>query len=130
MVSVAQLQDCQKATADARSALLQYVDEYVMKGKSVSLSISLLVRQARAGVLPAHLQKLIPIANARSNPERNSGLSESTVWSWWGKRKRGGWGSLVELIPQKSKQDSPTGRARFTKRLPAIYLRLRRDRSP
>lgn len=65
-------------------------------------AVAEIVGKARIGRLPEHLQRLVPIANARSGKKRGrSSLSESTVKKWARDVNNGG---IEALVPKPAKE--------------------------
>jgi len=96
--AVTDLKTYQRSPMEARAALLGHIDNLVITtGISQGKAITTLVDLAAHNQLSPDLQKLIPIANARSNGSRT--LSRSTVYSWIKDREAAG-GNVVALAPK------------------------------
>ena len=96
--AVTDLKDYQRSPMEARAALLAEIDNLVITtGISQGKAIITLVDLAAHNQLSPDLQKLIPIANARSNGVRT--LSRATVYNWIKDRETAG-GNVVALAPK------------------------------
>lgn len=94
----ADLKTYQRSPMEARAALLGHIDNLVITtGISQGKAIATLVDLAAHNQLSPDLQKLIPIANARSNGVRT--LSRSTLYNWIKDRETAG-GDVVALAPK------------------------------
>ncbi len=94
----AALKDYQRSPMEARAALLGHIDNLVITtGISQGKAITTLVDLAAHSQLSPDLQKLIPIANARSNGART--LSRATIYNWIKDRETAG-GNVVALAPK------------------------------
>ena len=84
----AQLKDWQRQVAEARNSLLAEVKRI---GASVGTesAIQTMVRLASEGGLPAHLQRLVPLANAKAGGEGKRTLSRRSLYRWLGDAKAG-----------------------------------------
>lgn len=84
----AQLKDWQRQVAGARKSLLAEVKRI---GESVGTesAIQTMVRLAAEGGLPEHLQRLVPIANAKAGGEGKRTLSRRSLYRWLGDAKAG-----------------------------------------
>jgi len=107
--ALAPLTDSQRQTRDARSALLAYIDRELLIGKGWTKrrALAYVNQAARAGRLPAHLQALVPRANARWSSKR--GVSPGTLRKWYRGRVKG---ALVPRVPQK-RAEKPAWAAYF-----------------
>lgn len=83
-----QLKDWQRATAEARSALVVEVKRLSDVG-GTERAIMALVRMASDGKLPGHLQQLVQIANARSGKDGKRTLSRRSLYRWIGESDKG-----------------------------------------
>lgn len=96
----ASLKGWQRATQDARCALLLQVDRLqVTAGLSRTAAAALLVDQAAAGELREDLAALIPAANARGGASGARLLSKRTVLRWLEARDQAG---AVALAPREA----------------------------
>ncbi|MDR3438909.1 DNA-binding protein, partial [Telmatospirillum sp.] len=87
----------QRDTMVARTALLARIDEMVvLGGLSQGKAVIALVDAAAKGQLAPELQKLVPVANARSNGSRS--LTRATVYNWLKARAEAA-GKVVALAP-------------------------------
>jgi putative transposase len=94
---VADLKNYQRTRMDARAALLNHLDSMMrVGGISQGKAVDALVAAAARGELPPELQKLVPIANARSNAKRT--FSRPTVYNWLNDRSKAG-GKAIGLAP-------------------------------
>lgn len=82
------LKDWQRQVATARKSLLAEIERI---GASVGTesAIRTMVRLAAEGGLPAHLQRLVPIANAKAGSEGKRTLSRRSLYRWLGDAKAG-----------------------------------------
>jgi len=95
---VGDLKNHQRNRMDARAALIGHIDHLVItSGLSQGKAVDALVAAAGAGELPPELQKLVPIANARSNGGRT--LVRATVYNWLKARSNAA-GNVVALAPK------------------------------
>ncbi|MEW5728178.1 MAG: Mu transposase C-terminal domain-containing protein [Pseudomonadota bacterium] len=95
--AVEDLKSYQTTTLEARAVLLAEIDRLVMMGSTQTAAIEALVEAAKNGELPPELQRLVPIANARSGEGR--ALSDRSVKRWLSIRKQAG-GKVVALAPK------------------------------
>nr|WP_279039070.1 Mu transposase C-terminal domain-containing protein [Snodgrassella alvi] len=79
--SINNLNNKQKDIAYARMSLCQEVSKmHYVAGLGIKKSVSYIIEQANAGLLPENLLQLIEIANARNNANRI--VSFQTLYSW------------------------------------------------
>jgi putative transposase len=118
---LASLATWQRERMEARLALLAEVDRLTREDGRDERAVLRVVEMAARGELPEHLQRLVPIANARSgragrgaryvssriDPCQGSGqraLSRSTIYRWLADRARG----AAALAPREApKRDLP-----------------------
>jgi putative transposase len=75
--------DRQRATADARAAILSHVDALMAELKiKRSKAINEIITRAKAGTLPPHLAALVPIANGKSGGSGGRTLCRRTIYNW------------------------------------------------
>ncbi|MBW7998374.1 MAG: DDE-type integrase/transposase/recombinase [Candidatus Glassbacteria bacterium] len=96
------LKDWQKERMDARAALLHQVEDLALM-LGIEKAIKEVVSRAREGALPDHLQRLVPIANAKGGGNGKRTLSSRTIKRWRAAMKEG----VSALAPK------PTERAAF-----------------
>ncbi len=110
--AAADLKDHQRSRMEARAALLGHIDHLViMQGISQGQAVKALVEMAEAHDLPPELQKLVPVANARSNAGRS--LTRATVYNWLADRAKAN-GNVVALAPKAAPEaDIPAWAATF-----------------
>jgi putative transposase len=84
----AQLKDWQRQVAGARKSLLAEIERI---GASVGTESAIrnMVRLAAEGGLPAHLQRLVSLANAKAGKEGKRTLSRRSLYRWLGDAKAG-----------------------------------------
>lgn len=93
----ASLKTYQRDTMDARNTLLTHIDQMILlTGISQGKAVNALVGAAAKGDLSPELQRLIPVANARSNGTRS--LTRSTIYNWI-KARMVAAGNVVALAP-------------------------------
>ncbi|WP_457798135.1 Mu transposase C-terminal domain-containing protein [Methylocystis sp. S23] len=92
----------QRQTMQARAALLQYCDAKAVTGLSMLAAYEATAREANAGLLPAHLQSLVPVANDRSGGSAR--LSARTLRRWAADRKKAG---VAGVAPSKTREREP-----------------------
>jgi len=82
------LKDWQRQVATARKSLLAEIGRI---GASVGTESAIrnMVRLAAEGGLPEHLQRLVPIANAKAGGEGKRTLSRRSLYRWLGDAKAG-----------------------------------------
>ena len=103
------LKDWQTARLEARAGLLAAVDD-LAQAVGVGQAIREIVVRARDGALPDHLQRLVPIANARGGQGGKRTLSARTLHRWRAAAQRGG----AALAPRASRgADMPPWGAAF-----------------
>lgn len=93
----ASLKGWQRRAMDARCGLLMYLQE-LTTSHGMSRSVDCLVASAKAGALPAHIQQLVALANARSGKTGKRTLSRSSLLRWKRERAAAG-GNAVALAP-------------------------------
>lgn len=82
------LKDWQRATAEARGAILNEVRRLsVVLGREKS--ILKLVVQAAEGALPEHLANLVTIANQKAGKSGKRTLSRPTIYRWFAEQEHG-----------------------------------------
>lgn len=98
-----ELKDYQRSRMEARAALLAEVDRLVLEGHSQGRAVLTLVEMARERELPPELQRLVPVANARSGKRKDAKggrtLSRAQVYAWLQEREKAG-GNVVALAPK------------------------------
>lgn len=94
----------QRETMDARCMILNLIDQ-LTSAHSLNQAIAKVVAQAKAGLLPEHIQSLVPVANARSGGEMGKQtLSRRTLYRWRELRDLG----VTALAPKEAaKQPLP-----------------------
>jgi putative transposase len=100
--NAADLKDHQRDRMTARAILLQQVDDLVLlRGISRGQAVAALVEMAGKGALAPDIQKMVGIANARSNADRS--LTRATVYNWL-KARDAAAGAVVALAPKAVKE--------------------------
>ncbi len=94
LLAIGDLKDYQRRPMDARVALLAEIDRLVLIGHTVTAAIATMVELAAKGELAPELQRLVPIANARSGEGRS--LSVRSLKRWLSDRRKAG-GNVVAL---------------------------------
>jgi putative transposase len=90
----------QRDTMDARCAILNLVEQ-LAEAHGLNKAIAKVVAQAKAELLPEHIQSLVPVANARSGGQRGKQtLSRRTLYRW---RELRGLG-VTALAPREAAQ--------------------------
>lgn len=84
----ADLKDHQRQRMEARLALLQELDR-IAESAGLNRAIAAMIDLAAAGQLPAHLQELVPVANARAGESGYRTLSRRTLLRWRAERPKG-----------------------------------------
>lgn len=82
------LKDWQRRRMEARLALLMEVDR-LAHVTGTERAVRTIVAQAEQGQLPPELQRLVPVANARSGHDGARTLSRRTLYRWLGEREQG-----------------------------------------
>jgi putative transposase len=82
------LRDHQRKRMEARLALLQHLD-HIAETAGVNEAVRTMVELAAKSELPAHLQALVPVANARAGDSGERTLSARTLLRWRAERKNG-----------------------------------------
>jgi len=78
----ATLADWQRRTMDARCQILHLIDQ-LAEVHGLNKAMAKVIAQAKAELLPAHIQCLVPVANARSGGEMGKQtLSRRTLYRW------------------------------------------------
>lgn len=80
-VETSRLKEWQRATLDARAALVAEVNR-LAAFDGVTAAVRTLVELAKEHGLPVHLQRLVPVANARAGSDGARTLSRSTLFKW------------------------------------------------
>lgn len=93
------LKDWQRQVAGARKSLLAEIGRI---GASVGTESAIrnMVRLAAEGGLPEHLQRLVPLANAKAGAEGKRTLSRRSLYRWLGDAK-GGFAALAPRDAEK-----------------------------
>lgn len=98
-----QLKDWQRQVAEARAAICAEVQRLATVG-GTSKAVQTVISLAASGMLPEHLQQLVPVANARAGASGNRTLSRSSIFRWL-KDAEGG---VAALAPrQRASNDIP-----------------------
>ncbi|MBI3446789.1 MAG: hypothetical protein HY055_15850, partial [Magnetospirillum sp.] len=92
--AISDLKHYQRGPMEARAALLAEIDRQMLMGHTLTDAITTMVSMAAQGTLSPELQRLVPIANARSGEGR--ALSVRTLKRWRSDREKGG-GNPVAL---------------------------------
>jgi putative transposase len=90
------LTDGQRQAEYARAAILAEIGR-LAKTTSKEAAIQTVIKLAAEGKLPPHLQRLVPIANAKKNEKRT--LSRRSIYRWMGQNQAG------HLAPMKREAD-------------------------
>lgn len=98
-----QLKDWQRQVAEARAAICAEVQRLATVG-GTSKAVQTVISLAASGMLPEHLQQLVPVANARAGASGNRTLSRSSIFRWL-KDAAGGVSALAPR--QREKTDIP-----------------------
>lgn len=93
--AVAALKDRQRQVAEARSAIIAEIKR-LAKAAGQEKAIQAVIALAANGELPEHLQRLVPVANAKAGAEGKRHLSRTTLMRWMAEGKRG----FVALAPK------------------------------
>ena len=99
----ATLKGWQRRAMDARAALLQLLEQLISAG-GVEKAIKAVVKRAAEGTLPAHLQELVPSANARGGKNGGRTLSSRTLARWRAALAAAN-GNVVALAPLDCRED-------------------------
>ena len=100
----ARLADWQRSTMNARYAILNLIDS-MAQVHGLNKAIDQVIAQAENGVLPPHLQALVPVANARSAGGKGKNvLSRRTIYRW---RELATIGSTALAPKQTRKREIP-----------------------
>lgn len=100
----ATLKGWQRRMMDARCMLLQHLD-HLAEVHGVNRAIEAMVKAAKAGALPEHLQMLIGQANARGGKSGSRTLSRSSLLRWKREVKAAG-GNYVALAPKEQQRET------------------------
>lgn len=98
----------QRQAMDARCAILNLVEEMAAQ-TSVRRAVAKVALMAQAGSLPAHIQALVSVANARAIDDET--LSERTLFRWRSLRKKG----VTALAPKDKPPEVPLWAPYFLK---------------
>lgn len=97
------LKDHQRATLEARAAILAEVDRLTHGGIGRTKAIAAVVDLARRQGLPADLQALVSVANARPGKRADAKggrtLSRASIYNWLRARERNGIAALAPAAP-------------------------------
>ena len=103
---VSSLKDHQRATLEARAAILAEVDRLTNGGIGRTKAIAAVIDLARNQALPTDLQALVPIANARSGKRADAkggrSLSRASIYNWLRAREEKGVAALAPAAPVES----------------------------
>lgn len=94
------LHDWQRRRGEARAAILAEVKRL---GAQVGITRALraVAQSAQEGTLPAHLQRLVPVANARTGKSATRTLSRASLFRWMKDSSKG----FAALAPKPSKKE-------------------------
>ena len=90
----------QRATADARAAILAYTDGLIPVTGGITAARLEVERQAKAGLLPDTIAKLVPTANAKHGVDGDRDVSARTLRRWHTERESTGTAALAPKVPQ------------------------------
>ncbi|PLX92149.1 MAG: hypothetical protein C0621_10375 [Desulfuromonas sp.] len=111
---LAELKTWQQRRMDARLQFIRLIERGACT-IGVNKTIDTLVAKAKAGLLPDDLQRLVPVANARSGGDGGRTLSRRTLMRWWSDYKKSG-GDYAALAPAKAEREAvPPWAAHFLK---------------
>ncbi len=103
--SIRDMKDWQRQRMDARVGILHYLNRMAREhGLSQERAVARLIAQADEKRLPDDIQRLIPLANARSGQSGDRTLSRRTLQRW-AKEAKGG---LDRLAPKASDRAMPS----------------------
>jgi putative transposase len=97
------MKDYQKKPLEARAVLLAELDRMVLTGHKLTHAMQAMAAAAARGELAPELQRLVPIANARSGDGR--ALSVRSLKRWLSDRRRAG--GKVEALAPKAVPEAP-----------------------
>lgn len=93
------LTNAQRATMDARMAVLAHVDHLARLLGGLTRARLRVVEAAKAGTLPEGIAKLLPVANAKSGKAGGRTVSPRTLINWHNERASGA-AALAPKVPQ------------------------------
>lgn len=118
--SIQDMKDWQRQRMDARVGILHYLNRMAREaGLSAERAVARLVSQADEKRLPDDIQRLIPLANARSGQSGARSLSRRTLQRWAKEAKAG----LDRLAPKASDRATPSW-------LPQLLVIYRQPQKP
>jgi putative transposase len=101
--STAALAGWQQATMNARTVLLQKVDELAAE-LGVTAAIERFAEASQAGKLPPDLAALVPVANARSPRNGAASLSARSLYRWRQHRETSGFTALAPFETARERE--------------------------
>ncbi len=106
IVDTSALKDHQRATLEARAAILAEVDRLTNGGIGRTKAIGAVIDLARQQALPSDLQALVAVANARSGKRADAKggrtLSRASIYNWLKAREQNGVAALAPAAPAES----------------------------
>ncbi|MFZ3191707.1 MAG: transposase family protein [Moraxellaceae bacterium] len=109
VVAPSQLADWQRQCAEARLVLVREVQQRMKAGGKKTAALQSVVDDASAGVLAAHLQGFVSIANARAGDDR--AISRRSLFEWVGlveQAEQHKQSAVALLAPKPRAQKIPT----------------------
>ena len=106
---VTPLADWQRQTADARRAILRYLNDMTEQTGTLNRAYTALAEASRSGTLPAEIADLIPQAKAKraTAVTGNTDLSTRTLKRWHSLYKKSGWAALAPDAPRDDNKAPP-----------------------
>lgn len=83
-----ELKDWQRKAAEARSAIIHEIKR-LSKAAGTEKAIQAVIALAINGELPEHLQRLVPVANAKAGTDGKRTLSRTSIYRWMKEAERG-----------------------------------------
>ncbi|MGA8147789.1 MAG: Mu transposase C-terminal domain-containing protein [Gallionellaceae bacterium] len=93
----AELKDWQRKSAEARSAIIHEVKR-LAKAAGIEKAIQAVIALAANNELPEHLQRLVPVANAKTGKNGTRTLSRTSIFRWMKAHER----DFAALAPRKA----------------------------
>lgn len=92
-----ELKDWQRKTAEARATIINEVKR-LSRAAGTEKAMQAVIALAANGELPEHLQRLVPVANAKAGSEGKRNLSRTSIYRWMLEAEKG----LTALAPKNN----------------------------
>lgn len=130
LTAVTALKDWQRSSMDARLCFVRLIERAEATGIGVTKAIRTLCEQARTGILPEEVLRLVPIANQRSGKDtKKRALAERTLFNWWSAWIKAG-KNPASLAPKDGSIDPATGLDKIPSWAPAFLACYQKPTKP